>query len=250
MIMGELCTRRCPFCDVAHGRPAAPGRGRAASTSRDAVAAMGLRVRGDHVGGPGRSPRRRRRATSRPASPASGSSCPADDASRSSSRTSAGAWTVPSPRSPASPPDVLNHNLETVPRLYRKARPGADYAMVSQICSRRFKRRASRRFPPSPGLMLGLGEEARAEVERVLRGSARARLRNADPRAVPAAEPPPSTRRARYWEPAEFESLGAFARGLGFTQRRERPAGAFLLSCGSSGGRRDGRLSRGWSSSW
>ena len=49
----------------------------------------------------------------------------------------------------AAPPDVMNHNLETVPRLYRQARPGADYAHSLELLSS-FKQAQSRRFRPSP----------------------------------------------------------------------------------------------------
>ena len=56
----------------------------------------------------------------------------------------------------AAPPDVMNHNLETVPRLYRQVRPGSDYAHSLRCC--RSSRRACPACPPSPGLMVGLGE--------------------------------------------------------------------------------------------
>ena len=62
----------------------------------------------------------------------------------------------------ASPPDVFNHNLETVPRLYRMARPGADYQWSLDLL-RHFKAR-QRDVPTKSGIMLGLGE-TRAEVE-------------------------------------------------------------------------------------
>jgi lipoic acid synthetase len=65
----------------------------------------------------------------------------------------------------AAPPDVFNHNLETVPRLYRQARPGADYAWSLELL-RRFKAQHPA-VPTKSGLMLGLGE-TRAEVEQVM----------------------------------------------------------------------------------
>ena len=118
-----------------------------------------------------------------------------------------------------SPPDVFNHNLETVPRLYRKARPGADYAWSLDLI-RRFKA-AYPSIPTKSGLMLGLGEE-RPEVERVLED-----LRAHDCDMLTLGQYLQPSRHhlpvERYWEPAEFDSLGAFARGLGFTSVASGP---------------------------
>ena len=102
MIMGDLCTRRCPFCDVAHGRPAAPRRRRAAPPGRDHRGAD-AQVRGDHERRPRRPARRRRAATSSTASAPCASSRP-PRASRSSRPTSAAAstarWRSSTPRRP------------------------------------------------------------------------------------------------------------------------------------------------------
>jgi lipoic acid synthetase len=153
MIMGDLCTRRCPFCDVGHGRPlpldadepinlaatiAALGLGYVVITSvdRDDLRDGGAQHFVDCI----RAVRER------------------------SPRTTVEIL-VPDFRGrleralevlAACPPDVMNHNLETVPRLYRQARPGSDYAH-----SLRLLREFKRRFPQTPtksGLMVGLGE--------------------------------------------------------------------------------------------
>jgi lipoic acid synthetase len=65
-----------------------------------------------------------------------------------------------------SPPDIFNHNLETVPRLYLKVRPGSDYRWSLELI-RKFKQKAPH-VPTKSGLMLGLGEEI-TEVQAVLR---------------------------------------------------------------------------------
>ena len=118
-----------------------------------------------------------------------------------------------------SPPDVLNHNLETVPRLYRMARPGADYAWSLDLL-RRFKR-AHPAVPTKSGLMLGLGEE-RHEVEQVLRD-----LRDHDCEMLTIGQYLQPSRHhlpvVRYWEPREFDDLGEYARGLGFVSVASGP---------------------------
>jgi lipoic acid synthetase len=117
------------------------------------------------------------------------------------------------------PPHVLNHNLETVPRLYRMARPGADYAWSLQLLEA-FKHQHPTVTTKS-GLMLGLGEE-RDEVEQVLRDL---RAHHCDMLTVgqylqPSRHHLPVV---RYWEPSEFESLGDYARGLGFVSVASGP---------------------------
>ena len=118
-----------------------------------------------------------------------------------------------------SPPDVLNHNLETVPRLYRMARPGADYAWSLDLL-KRFKEEHPD-VPTKSGLMLGLGEE-RHEVEQVLRD-----LREHDCEMLTLGQYLQPSRHhlpvVRYWEPAEFDSIGAFARDLGFSSVASGP---------------------------
>ena len=86
-------------------------------------------------------------------------------------------------------PDILNHNTETVPRLYRMARSGGRYARTLELLDR--SRRYAPDIPTKSGVMVGLGEE-RDELVATLPGSARGRLRHPHHRPVP-----PPVRRAR-----------------------------------------------------
>lgn len=153
MIMGDVCTRRCPFCEVAHGRPLPLDTDepvRLAQTVWD----MGLRyvvitsVDRDDLrdGGAGHF-----------------SACIA--AVRTANPGIRVEILVPDFRGrmeqalnslAAQPPDVFNHNLETVPRLYKQARPGADYEWSLDLL--RSYRERQPGIPTKSGLMLGLGE--------------------------------------------------------------------------------------------
>jgi lipoic acid synthetase len=154
MILGDLCTRRCPFCDVGHGKPLPPDAQEPAHLA-ETVAALKLRYvvitsvdRDDLRDGGAQHFADCIRAV-RAASPGitietlvpdfRGRMQPALDILA------------------AEPPDVFNHNMETVPRLYRQARPGADYAH-SLALLREFKARRPD-LPTKSGLMVGLGEE-------------------------------------------------------------------------------------------
>jgi lipoic acid synthetase len=110
------------------------------------------------------------------------------------------------------PPDVFNHNLETVPRLYKQARPGSDYAWSLQLL-RRFKH-AYPEVPTKSGIMLGLGEEI-SEVEQVMRD-----MREHDVNMLTLGQYLQPSRYhlpvARYVPPEEFDALGEMARDLGF----------------------------------
>jgi len=153
MILGDVCTRRCPFCDVAHGRPKPPDANepdQLAATIRDmklryvvitSVDRDDLRDGGaGHFGDCIRAVRRE--------SPAIVIEVLVPDFRGRLEK----ALDVLS----ANPPDVMNHNLETVPRLYKQARPGADYANSLQLLND-FKARHPG-VPTKSGLMLGLGE--------------------------------------------------------------------------------------------
>lgn len=216
MIMGDLCTRRCPFCDVAHGRPKPLDEDEPEHLAQ-AVAAMGLKyvvitsVDRDDLrdGGAGHfaacvSCLRER--------------CP-DTRIEILVPDFRGRLERALSELAEAPADVLNHNLETVPRLYRLARPGADYTWSLRLLQRFKEEHPS--IPTKSGLMLGLGEE-RHEVEQVLRDL---REHGCDMLTIgqylqPSRHHLPV---ARYWEPQEFESLGEFARGLGFTSAASGP---------------------------
>lgn len=162
MIMGDLCTRRCPFCDVAHGRPAPLDDGEPENLGR-AVAAMGLKfvvvtsVDRDDLrdGGAGHFVACIRKI--REYSPGIGIEILVPDFR--------GRMPLALEILQQAPPDVFNHNLETVPRLYKKARPGADYP-GSLALLREFKRQHPH-IPTKSGLMVGLGE-TNEEIEAVM----------------------------------------------------------------------------------
>ena len=163
MILGDICTRRCPFCDVAHGRPLAPDaeepRHLAQTIARLQLAYVVI------------------------------TSVDRDDLKDGGAQHFVDCIRAVRDRSPrtlievlvpdfrgrvelaieilgAAPPDVMNHNLETVPRLYRKARPGGDYRH-SLALLQEFKRRHPG-VPTKSGLMVGLGE-ADEEILQVMR---------------------------------------------------------------------------------
>ena len=153
MIMGDICTRRCPFCDVGHGRPL-PLDASEPTNLADAIAALALRYvvitsvdRDDLRDGGAQHFVDCIRAV-RERSPATQIEVLVPDFRGRLDR----ALDILT----AAPPDVMNHNLETVPRLYKQARPGSDYAHSLKLLQE-FKRR----FPAIPtksGLMVGLGE--------------------------------------------------------------------------------------------
>ena len=209
MIMGDICTRRCPFCDVAHGRPSPLDPGEPERLA-ETVEVMGLSyvvitsVDRDDLRDGGAShfascigALRRRRPELRI------EILVPDFRGRMERALEALA---------EAPPDVFNHNLETVPRLYRKARPGADYQWSLDLI-RRFKA-AHPQVPTKSGLMLGLGEEE-SEVMGVLRDL---RAHDCDMLTLGQYLQPSRYHLAveRFWTPEEFDTLGRAARALGF----------------------------------
>jgi lipoic acid synthetase len=169
MILGDVCTRRCPFCDVGHGKPLPPDPDEPAHLAAS-VARLKLRyavitsVDRDDLPDGGAGHFAAVVAAVRETSPATLiETLVPDFRGRRDTALDALGRTLP---------DVLNHNLETVPRLYRQARPGADYAH-----SLEFLRRFKERYPSistKSGLMVGLGEtdEEILEVMRDLRAHA------------------------------------------------------------------------------
>src|SRR6187399_285652 len=153
MIMGDLCTRRCPFCDVAHGRPQPLDTDEPRHLG-ETIAAMKLKyvvitsVDRDDLrdGGAGHFVDCIRAV--RELSPATRIEILTPDFRGRLDR----ALEILD----ASPPDVMNHNLETVPRLYKEARPGSDYAFSLNLL-KRFKEFAPN-VPTKSGVMVGLGE--------------------------------------------------------------------------------------------
>ncbi|HWL73084.1 MAG TPA: lipoyl synthase, partial [Burkholderiaceae bacterium] len=153
MIMGDKCTRRCPFCDVGHGRPDPLDVDEPLNLART-IAALKLSYvvitsvdRDDLKDGGAQHFVDCIRAT-RELSPATRIEVLVPDFRGRLDR----ALEILE----AAPPDVMNHNLETVPRLYRHARPGSDYAHSLKLLHE-FKR-AVPDVPTKSGLMVGLGE--------------------------------------------------------------------------------------------
>ncbi|MDX5362904.1 MAG: lipoyl synthase, partial [Pseudazoarcus pumilus] len=166
MIMGDICTRRCPFCDVGHGRPEALNADEPRELAAT-IAAMRLNYvvitsvdRDDLRDGGAAHFVECIRAT-REASPKTTIEVLVPDFR--------GRMEVALEIFDQAPPDVMNHNLETVPRLYKQARPGSDYAH-SLLLLKEFKARKPEVLTKS-GLMVGLGEtdEEILEVMRDLR---------------------------------------------------------------------------------
>ena len=153
MIMGDKCTRRCPFCDVGHGRPDPLDTDEPANLAKT-IAALKLKyvvvtsVDRDDLrdGGAAHFVDCIRRT--RELSPETRIEILVPDFRGRLDR----ALDILK----AAPPDVMNHNLETIPRLYKEARPGSDYAFSLNLL-KRFKE-AVPGVPTKSGLMVGLGE--------------------------------------------------------------------------------------------
>jgi lipoic acid synthetase len=153
MIMGDICTRRCPFCDVGHGRPKPLD---ADEPKHLAIAIAELRLKYVVITSVDRDDLR------------DGGAQHFVDCLREIRKLSPGTkleTLVPDYRgrmdvalaiTEQAPPDVFNHNLETVPRLYKAARPGSDFEWSLDLLEN-FKRRVPG-VPTKSGLMLGLGE--------------------------------------------------------------------------------------------
>jgi len=162
LIMGDICTRRCPFCDVAHGRPL-PLDEEEPQQLATAVAEMELKyvvitsVDRDDLRDGGADHYRRCIGAIRRARPETTIEILVPDFRGREARAIEALS--------AEPPDVFNHNLETVPRLYRRCRPGADYEGSLQLL-RAFGERHPK-VPTKSGIMLGLGETMK-EVHQVM----------------------------------------------------------------------------------
>ncbi len=153
MIMGDKCTRRCPFCDVGHGRPDPLDENEPENLART-IAALGLKyvvntsVDRDDLRDGGAAHFVACIERTRALSPQTQIEVLVPDFRGRDDRALAILQ--------AAPPDVMNHNLETVPRLYREARPGSDYAFSLNLL-KKFKALFPQ-VPTKSGLMVGLGE--------------------------------------------------------------------------------------------
>jgi len=163
MIMGDKCTRRCPFCDVGHGRPDPLNPDEPASLAKT-IAALQLRyvvitsVDRDDLRDGGAAHFVACIEAIRAASPATEIEVLVPDFRGRDDRALSILRTAP--------PDVMNHNIETVPRLYKEARPGSDYAFSLNLLQK-FKVLFTD-IPTKSGIMVGLGETDE-EVLQVMR---------------------------------------------------------------------------------
>ena len=209
MIMGGICTRRCPFCDVAHGKPLALDTEEPQHLA-ETIQAMQLKyvvitsVDRDDLRDGGASHFGACIEAVRTLSPATRIEVLVPDFR--------GRMDIALDTLRPFPPDVFNHNLETIPRLYRQARPGADYQW-SLTLLQRFKAQHPN-VPTKSGLMLGLGEtdEEILEVMRDLRAH-NVNMLTLGQYLQPSLHHLPVE---RYVTPAAFDALADRAREMGF----------------------------------
>ena len=216
MIMGDKCTRRCTFCDVGHGRPDPLDPDEPGNLAKT-VQQMGLRyvvitsVDRDDLRDGGAAHFTACLQALRLACPTLSIEVLVPDfRGRMELALDAIAMGLP---------DVFNHNIETVPRLYKQARPGSDYDWSLKLLSE-FKNR----FPGIPtksGLMLGLGETLE-EVKETMRD-----LRKHHVDMITLGQYLAPSRHhfpvARYVTPEEFKELGVLAKQMGFTRVASGP---------------------------
>ncbi len=216
MIMGDICTRRCPFCDVAHGLPEPLDQDEPLHLA-ETIKAMSLKyvvitsVDRDDLrdGGSGHFVDCIRKV--RELSPDIQIEILTPDF-RGRMDRALGIMEQ-------APPDVFNHNLETVPRLYKKARPGADYQWSLDLL-KKFKT-LHPSVPTKSGLMLGLGEKIE-EVHEVMQD-----LRNHDCDMLTLGQYlQPSLEHIavdRFVTPEEFDELTVVGKKMGFSHVASGP---------------------------
>jgi lipoyl synthase len=210
MIMGDKCTRRCPFCDVGHGRPDPLDVHEPENLARTIAR---LRLKYVVITSVDRDDLR------------DGGAGHFVDCIRATRELSPGTTIevlVPDFRGrddraleimKAAPPDVMNHNLETIPRLYRQARPGADYAFSLNLL-KKFKA-LHPQVPTKSGLMVGLGETDE-EILQVMRDMREHQIEmlTIGQYLAPSSSHLPVR---RYVHPDTFRMFEAEAREMGFS---------------------------------
>ncbi len=216
MIMGDLCTRRCPFCDVAHGKPLPLDKNEPEHLA-DAIQAMALKyvvitsVDRDDLRDGG-----------------AGHFAECIQQIRLKTPQTKIEILVPDFRGriekavailAEQPCDVFNHNLETVPRLYKQIRPGADYQGSLELL--RQYGACHSQTPTKSGLMLGVGErpEEIQQVMQDLRAAGCSMLTLGQYLQPSKAHTPVQ----EYITPAQFDEYGAIAKRLGFKQVASAP---------------------------
>lgn len=216
MILGDICTRRCPFCDVAHGKPFAPDENEPDALAT-AIAQMKLRyvvvtsVDRDDLRDGGALHFAQCIQAIRDKTPDTTIEVLVPDFR--------GRMEIALAEFKQTPPDVFNHNLETVPRLYKSSRPGADYQWSLDLL-KNFKA-LHPSVPTKSGLMLGLGEK-RAEVEAVMQD-----LRDHDCNMLTLGQYLQPSRDHlpvdRYVTPTEFDELRQLGEKMGFVNVASGP---------------------------
>jgi lipoyl synthase len=215
MILGDVCTRACGYCAVGHGRPTAidaaePARVAAAVESLDLAHVVVTSVDRDDVAD-------------------GGASIFADTIREIRKRTPAASIEVLIPDFQGNEaslyavldagPDILNHNTETVPRLYRLARSGGRYPRTLELLDR--SRRYAPQIPTKSGIMLGLGEEWDEIVETLHDlHSVGCAILTLGQYLRPSAAHLPMT---RFYHPDEFARLKAIALEMGFAHVESGP---------------------------
>lgn len=216
MIMGDICTRRCPFCDVGHGRPNPLDEDEPRNLAL-AIADMGLKyvvitsVDRDDLRDGGAQHFAHCITEARTLSPNLEIEILVPDFR--------GRMEVALDILEQTPPDVFNHNLETVPRLYKKSRPGSDYQWSLDVL-KNYKARCPD-VPTKSGLMLGLGE-TNEEVIEVMHDM---RAHNIDHITLGQYLQPSRDHLGvdRFVTPEEFKQLGDIAKELGFSRVASGP---------------------------
>jgi len=216
MIMGAICTRRCPFCDVAHGHPA-PLDANEPRHLAETISAMGLRfvvitsVDRDDLRDGGAAHFAACIRAVRAMSP--------DTTIEILTPDFRGREPLALDILTATPPDIFNHNLETVPRLYQQARPGASYEGSLRLLQSFKERRPD--IPTKSGLMVGLGEtdDELIEVMRALRVHRCDNLTIGQYLAPSQYHLPVQ----RYVTPEEFARYAEIAHELGFVRIASGP---------------------------
>lgn len=215
MILGDVCTRACTYCAVAHGRPATLDIDEPRRVG-EAVEKMALKYAVIT-------------SVDRDDQPDGGAGIFAETIREIKTRLPECRVEVliPDFKGEAGPletvlnarPDVLNHNTETVPRLYRAVRSGGKYARTLELLDR--SRKYAPGIPTKTGMMMGLGEE-KDEVVQVFKD-----LRNVGVSILTLGQYlRPSTDHAvmtRYYTPDEFRELKQIALGLGFAHVESGP---------------------------
>lgn len=211
MILGQVCTRRCPFCDVGHGRPLPITElAKEPEHLADAIKNMNLNyvvitsVDRDDLRDGGAKHFADCVRAAREAKPGIKVEILTPDFR--------GRMDIALDEMSVAPPDVFNHNMETVPRLYKQARPGADYQWSLDLLKRFGEQHPD--VPTKSGLMVGLGEDIE-EIKETMRDL---RVHGVKMLTVGQYLAPSDSHLPveRYYAPDEFEALRVYGEEIGF----------------------------------